>query len=460
MLLPGPDGLQWQAPGPCAPELVRASWADRFTFRTMSARDGDDDGGADLAGAALAGAAGAGAGLRVAQAGAVHAVLAHWSTRPAKASTVVLPTGSGKTETMLALLVAARLPRLLVVVPSDALREQVAGKFETLGLLMLLGVVDAEALRPVVGRLNGALPNPDTAVKFAARCNVVVTTTAALTACRPEVRAALAAECSHLFVDEAHHVEARTWQAVRALFDPGACVQFTATPYREDGQHLGGQLVYSFPLREAQRLGYFTRIGYRSVFDLVNPDRAVAQAAVDALRADIDAGHDHLLMARANSRPRAEGLLRLYRELAPDLSPVVLHSGMSGRRRAEALAAVRSRDSRVVLCVDMLGEGFDLRELKVAAMHDEHRSLGVTLQFVGRFTRSGANVGRATSSALATGHTPTRGSPGCTPKTGTGTPSSRSSRTAPSTRRRTSPSSSRSSARSPSRCPSARSPRR
>ena len=40
-----------------------------------------------------------------------------------------------------------------------------------------------------------------------------------------------------------------------------------------------------------------------------------------------------------------------------------------------------------MVCVDMLGEGFDLPALKVAAIHDPHKSLGVTLQFVGRFAR-------------------------------------------------------------------------
>ena len=36
----------------------------------------------------------------------------------------------------------------------------------------------------------------------------------------------------------------------------------------------------------------------------------------------------------------------------------------------------------------MLGEGFDLPELKVAALHDIRKSLPVTLQFIGRFTRT------------------------------------------------------------------------
>ncbi|MDV2725686.1 helicase-related protein, partial [Klebsiella pneumoniae] len=46
-----------------------------------------------------------------------------------------------------------------------------------------------------------------------------------------------------------------------------------------------------------------------------------------------------------------------------------------------------SRQSRIVICVDMLGEGYDLPNLKIAALHDHHKSLAVTLQFIGRFTR-------------------------------------------------------------------------
>jgi len=46
-----------------------------------------------------------------------------------------------------------------------------------------------------------------------------------------------------------------------------------------------------------------------------------------------------------------------------------------------------------VVCVDMLGEGFDLPELKIAAFHDIRKSLPVTLQLAGRFTRSRSDLG-------------------------------------------------------------------
>ncbi len=45
----------------------------------------------------------------------------------------------------------------------------------------------------------------------------------------------------------------------------------------------------------------------------------------------------------------------------------------------------------------MLGEGFDFPELKIAALHDPHRSVGVALQFIGRFARSRPDLGTATA---------------------------------------------------------------
>lgn len=177
-------------------------------------------------------------GLRDPQLGALHSVLGYWTTHTSTPATVVMPTGTGKTETMLALFASARLPRLLVVVPSDALRDQVADKFETLGILQDFGVVAMSALRPIVGRIRHRFASECGAREFAEACNVIVTTPNSLSASPPDVQAALLAACSHLFVDEAHHVAAATWQAIRDAFAGHPVVQFTATPFREDGRHL------------------------------------------------------------------------------------------------------------------------------------------------------------------------------------------------------------------------------
>jgi superfamily II DNA or RNA helicase len=336
-------------------------------------------------------------GLRVAQLGAIHAVLAHWTMGTFVPATVVMPTGTGKTEAMLGLLASARPSRLLVIVPSDALRDQVAAKFETFGVLQTLGVVRVSATRPVVGRVEHAFTSPGMAVQFATSCNVIVATPSALGASTADARLALLGECTHLFVDEAHHVAAATWTQIRDEFVNKYVVQFTATPFREDGRRLGGRIIYSFPLREAQKQGYFSKINYYSVADFENPDATIARKAIERLRSDLSDSRDHILMARANRIGRAEAVLAIYQELAPDLDPVLLHSRVSGRARQAALAKMRARTSRIIVCVDMLGEGFDLPSLKVAAIHDPHRSLGVTLQFVGRFARvAGETIGEAT----------------------------------------------------------------
>jgi len=338
-------------------------------------------------------------GLRPPQLGALHTLLGYWTTKRMTPATVVMPTGTGKTETMLALLVAARPERLLVLVPSDSLREQVATKFETLGVLQELGIVRNFALRPVVGRIQHGFTAANNAVAFVRACNVIVATTQSLTACRPDTLAALLSECSHLFIDEAHHVAARTWSNIREAFTEKHVVQFTATPFREDGRHLQGRVIYSFPLREAQAQGYFSQIDYTAVIDFEDVDRAVVEQSVTKLRADLEAGFDHVLMARVSGVRRAKEIKPYYDKLAPDLEPQIINSQMPKGQQIEAIKALRERRSRIIICVNMLGEGFDLPALKVAAVHDPQKSLGVTLQFIGRFARtsSGGAYGEASA---------------------------------------------------------------
>ena len=342
-------------------------------------------------------------GLRRPQIGAVHALLGYWTTDPKVPATIVMPTGTGKTDSMVATLVAARIEKLLVIVPSDALREQIAERFETLGALRTTGLIDPDASNPVVARLRGALASIDDADLLLGCINVVVATPSALESSEPVVRKHFLDGFTHLFIDEAHHVGAPTWRAIRDAFLPRPVVQFTATPHRTDGQHLGGSMVYVFPLREAQRAGYFSTIGYLPILDLLDPDTAVATAAVTTLRADLADGNDHILMARANTINRAERIAEIYQTLAPEFAPVFVHNRTKKAQRLAAVAALRDRSSRILVCVDMFGEGFDLPQLKIAALHDQHRSLGITLQFVGRFARGGVKgLGRATVVAAQT----------------------------------------------------------
>ena len=338
--------------------------------------------------------------LRRPQIGALHSIVGYQSSGLTEPGIVVMPTGTGKTETMLAWLVAQRPERVLVVVPSSALREQIASKFETLGILQQEGIVGPSAMRPLVGRVAGRFDSEEDASAFVAACNVVVATPNAIHASEPAVRRAFFSEFTHLLVDEAHHAPARTWTEIIRAFGERPVLLFTATPYRRDGLTLPGRVIFRFPLREAQKEGYFSTIDFTAVLDLDDDDEALARAALSRLRSDLAAGHEHLLLARVGTKPRADEIHALYSRLAPELAPKVIYDSLRASERDAAIHAMRERTSRVIVCVDMLGEGFDLPTLKVGAFHDTHRSLSPMVQLIGRLARTSAPVPIGTASVF------------------------------------------------------------
>ena len=340
-------------------------------------------------------------GLRGPQIGAVHAIHAHWSVSDDPA-TIVMPTGTGKTETMLSILVSSRCSRLLVVVPTDVLRTQIAEKFMTLGILKEpdCSVLLPHTKHPIVGMLKHIPKSPEDVDEFFSRCHVIVTTSSIAGRCNRVIQDRMAEHCPYLFIDEAHHAEARSWKAFKERFQKQRIVQFTATPFREDGKPLDGKIVYKYPLEKAQEEGYFKRIHFRPVVEF-NPNRsdvAIAEKAVEKLCED--AANGHIVMARVGSVDRAKKVFDIYKEICEKygkFNPVELHTGIKSVRKREAVRKqILSGASRIVVCVDMLGEGFDLPELKIAAFHDIRKSLAVTLQLAGRFTRSRPDLGDAT----------------------------------------------------------------
>jgi hypothetical protein len=138
-------------------------------------------------------------GLRPPQIGAVHAVHAHWAITDGTA-TIVMPTGIGKTETMLSILVSACCHRVLVIVPTDALRSQLARKFLTLGVLKhpKARILGDGVLHPSVCILRHIPTTPAEVEELFARSNVIVTTSSIAGQAKIEVQRAMAAQCSHL----------------------------------------------------------------------------------------------------------------------------------------------------------------------------------------------------------------------------------------------------------------------
>lgn len=125
--------------------------------------------------------------------------------------------------------------------------------------------------------------------------------------------------------------------------------------------------------------------------------RSDCQKAIDLLREDIANGFEHIMMARASTIERAKSIFKIYSN-EKDLNPVLINSQTKNKK--EVLAAIRNREHKIIVCVDMLGEGFDLPQLKISALHDPHKSINIMLQFTGRFTRTTKMLAMQNSSLI------------------------------------------------------------
>jgi len=358
-------------------EEITNSWADNFNFLEEDITEGRN-------------------GLREPQIAALYSILSHLKISE-EIGNVVMPTGTGKTETMLSTLIAGRLNKVLITVPSDALRTQIASKFFKLGLLKEFGIVNQEAINPRVGIFYQNFGDEAHLLDFIEKSNVVITTMNILSNIPPSTLVQLNDKFSNIFIDEAHHTEANSWKLVRSVFDNKKIIQFTATPFRNDTKRLDGKIIFNFSLKKAQEQGYFKPINFTPIreYDLKKGDSIIAEKAIEKLREDLSAGYNHILMARCVDKTRAEEVFELYRSYT-DLNPVMIHSSITGKK--EILERIVNGDHKVIVAVNMLGEGFDLPQLKIAAFHDIRRSLPITLQFAGRFTRTSIddNLGNAT----------------------------------------------------------------
>ncbi|MEM6286591.1 MAG: DEAD/DEAH box helicase family protein [Bacteroidota bacterium] len=342
-----------------------------------------------------------GVGLRSAQRAAIYSVAAHFA-RNEEPALVAMPTGSGKTAILMLAAFVLRAKRVLVLTPSVLVRSQIADRFGSLSTLRKIKVV-TEAIEegPASTEVTGKLKDED-AWEALREFDVVVGIPNSLSPAASGVWSPPPDLFDLILVDEAHHGRARTWEALIEAFPSARQVHFTATPFRRDRRELKGLFVYTYSLSEAYEDGVFGEIVFQPVEpEGENADVAIAKAAEAVLLRDRSDGYSHLLMVRTDSRKRANELKDIYAEHT-DLDLRLIHSRLAPRTVKRSIERLRTGELDGVICVDMLGEGFDLPELKVAAVHAPHKSLAVTLQFIGRFARTESDdpIGQATFIAV------------------------------------------------------------
>ncbi|MDE0447180.1 MAG: DEAD/DEAH box helicase family protein [Spirochaetaceae bacterium] len=222
-----------------------------------------------------------------------------------------------------------------------------------------------------------------------------------------------------ILVDEGHHNVAETWARLFAHFEKAKVISFTATPMRADGQVVSGTRVYRFGYARSMIMGFISQIdalfvkpteitftvegetrtlGISEIIKMREKDwfsrgvalseecnRSVVNASVQQLHTVRRLGSPRQIIAVACSIRHATQVAALYREQG--LRVEVLHSQLKADERDRIEATLRSGVTDGVVQVNILGEGYDLPTLSVAAVFRPYRSLSPYVQFVGRVLR-------------------------------------------------------------------------
>lgn len=336
-----------------------------------------------------------GRGLRNAQLGAIHSIGSHFTISENIPALVVMPTGSGKTAVLNLAAYLLRANRILVISSSVMVRGQIVEEFASLKTLKESNVFHAELETPKVKELRSPIRSLAEWEIFLDFDVIVGIPNSINEGINDDFRPP-----SDLFdlilVDEAHHMPAYTWNNVVKAFPEAKKIYFTATPFRRDKKEIEGKIIYVYPLSKAYDDKIFGDIGYYPVVtDDANVDLAIAKETERIFNLDKISGLEHFIMVRTETKDHAE-LLRVLYEKETALKLKKVDSTLTYSTIKKTIVKLKNQELDGIICVDMLGEGFDFPNLKIAAIHSPKKSLANTLQFIGRFARTNAeNIGEA-----------------------------------------------------------------
>jgi len=222
-----------------------------------------------------------------------------------------------------------------------------------------------------------------------------------------------------ILVDEGHHNVAESWRRLFDYFQNAKVISYTATPMRSDGQVATGERVYSFSYARSMMMRYISTVDAvyvspeevtftvqgetktltldevremrehdwfsRGVALSEKCNRHIVQASIKKLEEVRAHGTPRQIIAAACSIRHAKQVAALYSEYG--LKSEVLHSNLSKEDRERVEAALRNGQIDVIVQVNILGEGYDLGSLSVAAVFRPYRSLSPYIQFLGRILR-------------------------------------------------------------------------
>lgn len=300
---------------------------------------------------------------------------------------IVAPTGSGKTH--IAAEIVRRAPKyqfVLFVAHRDELLTQARDRLA--GFDITAGIIKS-------GRDKDARP-----LAFVQVAGIQTLHARAVRAKSMELPSA-----DIVFVDEAHHIRARTYQTIIDAYPNASVIGLTATPCRGDGRGLGN--VFEAMI-ECPQISQLIELGF-----LVKP-KIYAPPSPDLKGVEVAATGDYVinqLSDRMNTDPLVGDIVEhwlkhsqrrrtvlfavdvahsahIVEELRKsEIKAEHLDASTPAADRQAILARLSSGETEVVCNCMILTEGFDLPDIGCIVLARPTRSLGLFRQMIGRGLR-------------------------------------------------------------------------
>ncbi len=298
--------------------------------------------------------------------------------------TLAAPTGSGKTVMALGLIARRKQPALIVVHTRE-LMEQWIDRIE-----IFLGLPRQE-----IGRIGAG--------KKTVGERLTVALVQSLYKCAPEI----APHIGHLVVDECHRAPSRTFSEAVSAFDSKFMLGLSATPFRRDGLSrliwwFIGDKVHEVDKEALVDAGHILQAEvvwretdftptfdpseeYSQMLSELTQDRARNFLITDdvAKEASNGGGISLVLTDRKAHVETLEGLLE-----GQGVTAAVLTGDLSNGKRQQVVEALNGGRVKVLVATgQLIGEGFDCRELSTLFLVTPIKFNGRLLQYLGRVLR-------------------------------------------------------------------------
>ena len=303
------------------------------------------------------------------------------------------PTGSGKTVMALYILAQRRQPALIVVHTAD-LARQWSERIES-----FLNIPVKE-----IGRIGGG--------KKKIGEKITVALVQSLYKCAETV----APQVGHLIVDECHRTPSRTFTDAVTEFDARYMLGLSATPWRRDNLsklifwHLGDvhhQVEKNDLIRTGQVLPadiIFRETEFKPYYDPVQEySKMLSELTLDddrnrLIAADIAAeaaSHPGICLVLTDRKKHCESLGALLR-YGFSLPVDILTGDLNAGERQSVMDRLKGGGIKVLIATgQLIGEGFDCRELTTLFMATPVRFSGRIIQYLGRILRPAPGKKRA-----------------------------------------------------------------